>query len=467
MNLHRATYYMAFSAFLFISGCGSTPQHSRQTVLQQNNSVATLDTRLSEARQKGAEYLAPEGFKQVSSFLDQAIAAGQDNNAKEATAYARRGIKKLSSVTKDIRVNRKIFIEVISNRERAMKAGAAELFTEEFNNLESEFRNATKLIEVKQFESAKRLRPILITKYGRLELKSVKKGAVHFAKAAIAEAKEKDANKYAPKTFKQAEEELTLALSILEANRNQAEKAGVHTNRAIELARQSVQITELVHDFDRRDYSEEDKILWYQDQMATIYSPLNKKVAFDKENRVIVDAMRNDIAALTSLTRNQKKKFMQANKQRQALEKRERETRQRFEYVQSLFKEKEAEVYRKRQNVLVLAHGFYFQPGKSEIKSVNFSLLNKLYLASKKFPHSILVISGHTDSTGNAMKNKQLSKSRAANVAKFLQETKGVPSSRITVRGYGEAKPVATNKTKEGRSRNRRIEVLIDNTSSL
>lgn len=464
MNLHHGVQYMAFAGLLFISACASTPQLSQQDVLQQNKTIAELDTSLASARKQDAEYLAPAGFKQASSLLEQAITAAQDNNIDDANAYARKGLKALSSVERDANTSRKLFIEVTANRERAMKAGAPELFTEEFNELENEFRDTTKLVEDNKIEKAKKLRPGLITKYGQLELQSVKKGAVHFAKAAIADAKEKDADDYAPKTFKQAEDELTLALSILEANRNQSEKASVHTNRAIELARRSVQITELVNDFDRRDYSEEDKILWYQDQLATIYSPLNKRLAFDQDNRAIVEAIRDDIAALTDLTQKHKKEISKQSKQRKALERRERETRQRFEYVQSLFKEKEAKVYRERENVLILAHGFYFEPGQSEIKSVNFTLLNKIAQARRKFPGSKLVISGHTDATGNARKNKKLSEKRAANVAKFLQETKGIPPSKITVRGYGAEKPVAPNSTKEGRSRNRRIEVLIDNT---
>lgn len=458
MNLHHGMQYMALAGLLFISACASTPQLSRQDVLQQNDAVSQLDKRLSSAEKKGAEYLAPEGFKQASSYLEQAITAAQGSNNEDANAYAKKGLKALSSVEKDTKTSRKIFVDVIANRDRAIKAGASQSFAKEFKELEDEFRDASKLVEDNKIEKAKKRRPALIKQYGQLELQSVKKGAVHLAKAAIAEAKEKDADDHAPKTFKQAEEELTLALSILEANRNQSKKAGVHTSRAIELARQSVQITELINDFDRRDYSEEDKVLWYQEQLTTIYSPLGKRLVFDQENRALVESMRDDIAALTSLTEKNKKEISKQKK-------RERETRQRFEYVQSLFTDKEADVYRKREDVLILAQGFYFEPGQSEIKSVNFTLLNKIDKARRKFPGSKLVISGHTDATGNARKNKVLSEKRAANVAKFLVETKGIKASRITVRGYGAEKPVAPNSTKEGRSRNRRIEVLIDNSS--
>lgn len=488
--------HMTFAALIFLSACASAPQVSIEDILKKNDSIAKLDAGLKNSASMGAEHLAPEGYANAKKLFDQAVSSAQDGNTKGVNNYTQKAITALKSVDTSTSTSQRLFVEIISNRDRAIKAGAEKLFPEEFKSLESEFRKASNLVEDNNIEAAKKLRPGLITKYSRLELKSVKKDAAQAAKSAIANAKEKEADDFAPITLKHAEEELTLALSILEANRNQSEKASAHTTRAIELANKSIQITEMVKDFDRHDYSEEDKILWYQKQLSTIHEPLSSKLVFDQDNRTTVHSIRNDIAALkqsetdlrSSLKSNEKRvdKLLSANKselgklkkkyekeislqnkQRKALEKRESDTRQRFEYVQSLFTEEEAEVYRKRQNVLVLAHGFYFEPGKSEIKSVNFTLLNKIDQAYKKFPNSKLVVSGHTDATGNPRKNKLLSEKRAANVAKFLKDTKGIKASKISVRGFGAEKPVASNSTKDGRSRNRRIEVLIQNPTSI
>jgi outer membrane protein OmpA-like peptidoglycan-associated protein len=131
--------------------------------------------------------------------------------------------------------------------------------------------------------------------------------------------------------------------------------------------------------------------------------------------------------------------------------------------VQSLFKDNEANVYRQRQNVLMSVHGFYFPSGQSRIEAQNFALLNKIKKAIDRFPRSRLVISGHTDARGDDKINLALSKQRARNVAKFLIETGGISAKRVSVRGYGETKPVASNETVAGRSLNRRVEVLIIN----
>lgn len=69
-------------------------------------------------------------------------------------------------------------------------------------------------------------------------------------------------------------------------------------------------------------------------------------------------------------------------------------------------------------------------------------------------------IAGHTDSTGDADYNKDLSMRRATAVKNYLLE-KGVDPNIMTTVGWGETKPIADNATREGRARNRRVEITI------
>ena len=75
-------------------------------------------------------------------------------------------------------------------------------------------------------------------------------------------------------------------------------------------------------------------------------------------------------------------------------------------------------------------------------------------------PNVHVVITGHTDNVGKPEKNLDLSQRRADNFKKIL-EGKGIDGSRVTAIGKGQTEPIATNKTKEGRAKNRRIEVSI------
>ena len=71
-------------------------------------------------------------------------------------------------------------------------------------------------------------------------------------------------------------------------------------------------------------------------------------------------------------------------------------------------------------------------------------------------------VEGHTDSIGSVEYNKDLSMRRARSVASELR-SQGVSGDRMQVRGFGEGSPIATNNTEEGRARNRRVEVIVEN----
>jgi outer membrane protein OmpA-like peptidoglycan-associated protein len=88
----------------------------------------------------------------------------------------------------------------------------------------------------------------------------------------------------------------------------------------------------------------------------------------------------------------------------------------------------------------------------SDIRTVGASLL--------RYPNSRIEVIGHTDNTGSAAYNQDLSQRRAVSVAGILRES-GVPSARIAAFGRGEDAPVASNLTPEGRAQNRRVEIII------
>jgi OOP family OmpA-OmpF porin len=70
----------------------------------------------------------------------------------------------------------------------------------------------------------------------------------------------------------------------------------------------------------------------------------------------------------------------------------------------------------------------------------------------------MVIATGHTDNIGTDAYNQKLSERRAAAVKEYLV-SKGIPASKITTIGKGESQPVATNKTKEGRQKNRRVDI--------
>ena len=73
-----------------------------------------------------------------------------------------------------------------------------------------------------------------------------------------------------------------------------------------------------------------------------------------------------------------------------------------------------------------------------------------------------LTIEGHTDNVGNAAYNKKLSQKRAEAVKNYMVKKGGIDAGRLNAVGYGQEKPVASNKTKAGRAKNRRVEAAVD-----
>ena len=86
--------------------------------------------------------------------------------------------------------------------------------------------------------------------------------------------------------------------------------------------------------------------------------------------------------------------------------------------------------------------------------------LDSVATVLKTYPDSTIVVSGHTDTTGNDEINNPLSVNRASSVESYL-ESQGISSSRITSRGYGSKQPIASNSTEAGRAQNRRVEIAI------
>lgn len=93
----------------------------------------------------------------------------------------------------------------------------------------------------------------------------------------------------------------------------------------------------------------------------------------------------------------------------------------------------------------------------TEKAKVELSKLSKLLNSDKT---KKVRVDGHTDSTGEEKYNQWLSEKRANSVKTFLQDA-GVSGGRISIKGLGQTKPVADNKTPEGRQKNRRVEVII------
>ncbi|HIP06934.1 MAG TPA: DUF4398 domain-containing protein [Mariprofundaceae bacterium] len=104
--------------------------------------------------------------------------------------------------------------------------------------------------------------------------------------------------------------------------------------------------------------------------------------------------------------------------------------------------------------------GVFFENNSAKLTGASTETLNQVVVILKKRKDIKVEVAAHTDSGGKASYNAYLSGLRAEAVRNYLVE-KGIAANRLTAKGYGEAHPIADNATREGRAKNRRVELIV------
>lgn len=112
---------------------------------------------------------------------------------------------------------------------------------------------------------------------------------------------------------------------------------------------------------------------------------------------------------------------------------------------------------------VTFASDTFFDTGKSVLKPDARAKLDDLIAKTQGLNLEVIIAVGHTDSDGSDKYNQKLSVSRAESVKKYLT-SKGIESNRVYTEGKGEKQPVASNKTKDGKAKNRRVEIEVVGT---
>jgi outer membrane protein OmpA-like peptidoglycan-associated protein len=120
------------------------------------------------------------------------------------------------------------------------------------------------------------------------------------------------------------------------------------------------------------------------------------------------------------------------------------------------------EVKHTKQGLMINLQGdLSFPSGSSELSAKAVETIQKIGSTLLTDPSQKIRIEGYTDSAGNANKNMQLSKARAEQVKQILIN-QGVHAENISAEGFGQDHPISNNSTIEGRAKNRRVEIYID-----
>jgi chemotaxis protein MotB len=115
-----------------------------------------------------------------------------------------------------------------------------------------------------------------------------------------------------------------------------------------------------------------------------------------------------------------------------------------------------------------VAEELFFETGEADLKPAGQEVLKRIGTILKKIPEKNIRIEGHTDTVpiGPSLRSKyptnwELAAIRAVNVVRFLQNNARIDPLRLSAVSYGQYRPIASNKTKAGKAKNRRIEIIL------
>ncbi len=414
--------------------------------------MTRLDADMNLAIQKQVDALSPNHF----------------SDAREAQADARKSLEKqrdpkdtlhtiavsrayLGRATKSAELAHQNMEDVVSARLAAVTAGAPGYFKKDFENLDDNLKDVTSDLEKNETKSAAENRTELQTAYLAIELKAIKLSNLGKAQAAVNLAKKEGASEFAPRSLAIAEKSLLDTTAYITANRHDTANVTARAAKTLSAANHVVKINR--DSKAGKKVSSEDAALnleGVQNQATQDRARLTDKKAELAESQEDLDMEIDANAAL-----HEEKKNLQSD----------RAFNDSFEAARAQFTKEEAEVYKQGDTLMIRLRGLEFPTSQAVLKGSNFALLSKLSKVIRGFDKSKVVIEGHTDSVGDKDKNQTLSSERAQAVKDYLLSN-GVGTLDIEAVGFGYQKPLGTNKSKEGRAQNRRVDVRIQPAKS-
>ena len=444
--------------------------------------VSQLEADLATARSNQVDVLAPGLFNDAQSAFIKAK-QGLDKGAKlsDIQEYVAEGSASLKKAEEIAQVSRTVLGETNKARDKALKVGADRL-GEPYMDVEKQYLKLTKAIENDNLSYAQKNAADVQAAFRDLEIMAIKDSYIGNARQMMADADKARVQKIAPTAYNDALQALNDADAYIGQNPYAAEAIIQKAAHAEFMAQRMMTISENSQKF--KEMTPEASALYVESLLArlgksmstgdlrdkgveaqlstltgTVETMGQKTQSLEKDNQnyqARAATLEQQIGSLTGYSREQ-----EAARQKLAAE---REFNEQFNSVQRYFRPDEADVYKQGNQLVIRMRGIQFPAGQATLTPENYVLLSKVQQAIQTFGQPIVTIEGHTDTTegSDALRaNQALSQKRAEVVKIYLVANKTLPANRIRAIGYGPDRPLAPNKTSEGRAVNRRIDVLI------
>ncbi len=459
---------------LFLSGSVFADTGIRQSLFGE------VDKIVKEAKEKQANLYSPKAYENGVKYYQKAEKnlnrgsqniAGIQKDLSKATGYFKGAIKNTA-------VAAMIFAKTMIARNDAVKADALKHDLENWNKAEGLFRAGATSLESGNSKTAKSKGVEAEILYRTAELKGIQTKYLHKAWTAIRQADGAGGKKHAPFTLKKACDLADRSAALITKHRYDTKEAEQLANEAEYTAAHALYLTNVINGWSKTKKPGEAILLEAEAPIENIANTLGIRAKFDQgienpakqimdvtqklnaENKKLLNAVKEKDTKIAGL-KARLGETDSRNKQLQAQAKKQRQRKQKLILISKSFTKEEGTVLMKGNDVIIRLYGLNFPQGQSTIEPQYFSLLTRVKKVFEKFPGSKVLIEGHTDSLGGNDVNQRLSNARAEAVRQYFLADGAIARSKIKAVGYGEARPVASNKTAAGRTKNRRIDVVI------
>jgi OOP family OmpA-OmpF porin len=463
-----------------LAACSSGPVVQDYPVTANpTEELTNLENNIKTAQGNQVDVLSPNNFEDAQEALgDAKKMQSKGKDADKVLHEIAVGNAYLANANAVADVARSNIEDVIAARKAAITVGAPSYFSKEMEKADDDFKDVTEDIENNKLTSATKERSDLQAQYLRLELNAIKEKHLGESRNTISLAKKENAEKFAPRTLAIAEKSYTDTEAYITANRHNTSAIEARAAETKQAAMHALSINRTAKGTDKT--SSEETALAIEKERQRVAAKENQLKNVKGELNATQSALEGSVGANVALMTTQQRleaeqKRLENEKNKLQNEKSKLQNRQsrleaekalneKYEAARKEFAGNEAEVYKQGDALLIRLKGMEFPTAKSTIEDRNKPLLEKVQKVMEDFGASSVVVEGHTDSVGGKKINDRLSKNRAEAVKNYLQANGGgmsEESSTIEAVGYGYEKPLATNKTADGRAQNRRVDIVI------
>lgn len=415
---------------LLLTGCSSLRKAELASGDDPKEAVAEVTQIMKAAQRDQIDVLADKAYSKGSSQLADARRGLKQGGSGEKVLAKAAIAKAFFQDAREIAEPRKSFASrILTARKSALSAGVrksdalVKSMMDIDDDLRSETKQFTRSLSPEDFSKLQK-------KYLVLEAKTVQFRELSGAKQAIKQAIDNNAKRLAPKTLRTASLDYKTTMNIIAQSPRNPRIYGKSVQDALTSTTQLANVMSVI--------------------LGAKGTPEHIAVQIVNQKQTLRDS-EGKLKRTEGVLKTQEEQLARASTQVRF--------QQAMDEARKVLSPEDALVYQQGNKLVFRLKRVNFKSGAAVIPESSKQLISNVDAIIKKLDAKKVIVQGHTDSIGSDEVNKKLSTERATVVAKYLLSFRG--GYKITYFGYGEYRPISSNKTLAGRATNRRVDLVV------